>query len=151
MANVSTRTTRAPKGAATAPEICLATDAPHIRLRLAENVICMFADDRPPVANTNVRRRGRLPRNVLRFRIRPLEPGDIAELCRGALPSNHGRRVRILAYNYQRGGYDIEAVSGYLDVFDVETGELDGQDRTSFANPNNLRRISNWKLKGGAA
>lgn len=44
-----------------------AASARHLqgRRRLADNVICMFAEDRPPIMNR--RRRGRLPRSITRL------------------------------------------------------------------------------------
>lgn len=118
------------------------TATPSERRRLAANVICLFTDDRPPVVNDCTTRRGRRPRNIIRFRERPLEIGDICELCRGAIPSNHGKLVRITGWNQKHGGYDVESVRGLLDVRDIETGKPDGESDTAIVAPANLRRVS---------
>ena len=68
-------------------------DQAHVRRRLAPNVICMFAEDRPAVVQE--RRRGRHPRVVVSIRSTPrLMEGDTVEMC-GKNLSNHGKIVRV--------------------------------------------------------
>ncbi len=101
------------------------------RRRLAPNVFCMFAEDRPPVFN--IRRHGPLPRNcnVISFASRPrLVPGDIAEIWKGGIPSNIGKKVRLierdLSANLPPGQWwSIESIWRPLDTRDVSTGQPD--------------------------
>ena len=117
------------------------------RRRLAPNVICMFDDDRPPVVN--VRRRGRYPRNVTPIASRArLMPGDLAELCGSCLPSNRGKRVRILGPDpsMRKPGewFAIESLFLPLDTGDVDTRQADGEQRMRCVTlASNLRRVSN--------
>lgn len=108
--------------------------------RLAPNVVRLFTDERPPVANPP-RRRGRLPRNVVRFTSRPrLAIGDVCELCRGALPENHGKQVQVMGISAD-GFADIAAVSTPMETYDLATGERTGQAWRTCIRLDNLRRI----------
>lgn len=135
---------------ASAPTLTLTTHAlPQriVRRRLAPNVVCMFQEERPAVVNE--RRRGRYPRNVVSFRSRPrLCAGDMAELCGGALPSNHGKKVRILqrtqGQNLPAGDWwDVESVWAPLDTRDVGRSQPDSQSMTAIVRDSYLRRVSN--------
>lgn len=121
--------------------------APKDRRRLAPNVICMHAENRPPVFN--IRRRGRYPRNVISIRSRPrLMPGDLAEICAGH-PSNLGKRVRIVeraTASYLPPGewFAIEALCAPLNGVDFDTGQLSlNVGEIVFSPAQGLRRVSN--------
>ena len=125
-----------------------ASTAPTVRRRLAPNVICMFLEERLPVIN--VKRRGRNPRNVVSIWSVPrLKPGDMAELCNGALPSNHGKKVRIIGraveQDLPRGDWwYIESVSEPLDMRDINSNLSDGQGMGEcIVLAKSLRRVSN--------
>ena len=116
-----------------------ATAMHSARRHLASNVVSLFADERPPVANP--RRRGRLPRNVVRLGSRPrLVIGDLCEMCRGALPENHGKHVRVVGFT-DAGLVEIDAVSVPIEAYCLESGERLGQFWKSTTWPDNLRRV----------
>lgn len=89
------------------------------RRRLAENVICLFAEDRPPVINRP--RRGRLPSCVVsarRFeelRHSWQRPGIEAELCGTVRAEKKGMRVCLIELRAD-GDWAIAAVRGRLTV-----------------------------------
>lgn len=120
---------------------------PIERRRLAPNVVCLFQEDRPAVVN--VRRRGRYPRNVVAFWARPrLLVGDMAELCGGALPSNHGKRVRLIAR--VRGAdlpgpdwWEVKSVWEPLDVREVGCDRPQSESMTAIVQGSGLRRVPN--------
>jgi hypothetical protein len=119
---------------------------PGQRRRLAANVICLFAEDRPPVPR--MRQRGRYTGNVVPIWSKPrLKPGDIAELCRGALPENHGKRVRILAREHgadlpKGDWWKIESLAGPLMTRNLGPDGPDaGGAVICLCNGDHLRRI----------
>ena len=116
------------------------------RRRLAANVVCMFAEDRPPVLN--VRRRGSYKGNIQPIRTNSrIKPGDIAELCRGALPENHGKRVRVLARDWsaslpQGEWWKIEALAEPLLTHKPGSDQVDiGRMFRCVCLVDNLRRV----------
>ena len=121
--------------------------APIERRRLAPNVVCLFQEERAPIANE--RRRGRFPRGVVALWSRPrLMIGDMAEICGTALPSNHGKRVRLLGR--VRGAdlpgpdwWEVRTVGEPLDVRVVGCAKAHGQHSTAIVQGCNLRRVSN--------
>lgn len=103
------------------------------RRRLAPNVVCMFAEDRPPVVNPP--RRGRYPRGVkeLRFWDR-LRPGVYAYMWT-ATPTNPNRGIVVrLVEKYDDGDWLIESCGRELQV---ENGTY---LQSAAAKPENLRR-----------
>ena len=124
--------------------------APVERRRLAPNVVCLFQEERAPIANE--RRRGRFPRGVVALWSRPrLMVGDMAEICGTALPSNHGKRVRLLGR--VRGTdlpgsdwWEVRTVCEPLDVRDVQdltSTRPTGRTDQAIVQGCNLRRVSN--------
>ena len=124
-----------------------ACDAPIERRRLAPNVVCLFPEDRPAIVNEP--RRGRYPRNVIRFGSRPrLLAGDMAELCGSALPSNHGKRVRLIGRvsGADLPGWDwweVKSVWEPLDVREVGCGRPQSESMTAIVQGSSLRRVPN--------
>lgn len=128
---------------------------PSPRRRLAANVIAMFEDERPsaPV----IKRRGRLPRNVVSIHSQPrLKSGVIAELCGGAHPDNIGKRVKVLGLS---SGSDlplgqwwrIQAISAPLVAVDKDTGHPSGDTSMELiTRAENLRRCLRLLPKGSA-
>lgn len=117
------------------------------RRRLANNVICLFPEDRPPVINPP--RRGRLPscvvpaRRLEELRHAWQQPGAVAELCGTVRSENKGVRVRLIGKKAD-GCWLIETVRGELTV--------EGGERVSIAHtpPKNLRRApgASYQHKG---
>lgn len=139
-----TRTTTA-RPAALSLSVTVIYDAhkpppPPPRRHLAPNVVCLFAADRPAV--TNERRRGRLPRGVTRLWIPPLSVGQVCEIRHRAPHPNNGKVVKLLRYFDVHDGYDVEAITGTLHVFEPNM-EPAGQDKAAFIRVRNLRRIAN--------
>jgi len=92
-------------------------------------------------------RRGRLPANVVALaRVPRLQVGDLCELCRGAVPANHGKRVRILRFD-AKGIADVESLNGLLVVINTDTGKVIGQYYGCRIHPDNLRRIARPSLE----
>lgn len=82
------------------------------RRRLAPNIVCMFADDRPPVVNRP--RRGRLPKAVAVFQAeRKLRPGALCEFSTDGHPAIP---VRIIE-NLGNGRSHVEAIVGHEFTF----------------------------------
>lgn len=83
----------------------------HPRRRLADNVVCLFPEDRPPVVQA-AGRRGRYPTIVSRLSSVPrLRVGAICEIWRTDSGKNNGLIVRLL----EEEGNDlwfVETVSG---------------------------------------
>lgn len=78
------------------------------RRRLAQNVVCLFADERQPVAN--LPRRGRLPKAVAQLRAAyPLRQGA---LCEFSAEDHASIPVRIIEM-IGGGRFHVEAVAGY--------------------------------------
>lgn len=84
------------------------TETPSIaRRRLAPNVVCMFADDRPPVINRG--RRGRYPKLVKSlWSMRRLRVGALCELNTAR---NANIPVRIVE-EIEPGRYGVMALAG---------------------------------------
>ncbi|MES2714198.1 MAG: hypothetical protein V4795_00435 [Pseudomonadota bacterium] len=115
---------------------------PQGRRRLAPNLACLFAEDRPAVANG--RRRGRLPSSVVRLNTPPrLQIGDLAELC-NCRAENRGLRVRLLR-QYDDGDWEIAPVQGLVVLMDGSPALY------AAAPPDKLRRVPGAAAKGGAA
>lgn len=82
------------------------------RPRLAANVVCLFAEDRPPVVNRP--RRGRLPKAVaVLSAARPLR---IGALCEFSAEGHETMPVRIIE-RLDNGRFRVEAVAGHEFVF----------------------------------
>ncbi len=65
------------------------------RRRLAPNVICLFPEATPPVANP--RHRGPYPRSIVQIRRWPrIRPGVICEMVNKSHPENVGKLVLIV-------------------------------------------------------
>lgn len=121
---------------------------PPSRRRLAQNVVCLFDDDRSPVAN--VRCRGRLPRSIVRFSMPPLAVGDVAEIFFGGTNPNNGRQVKIVGYHPDDGDFCVEAMSGTLHTFDNDHNPT-GQSRRAYCPPKKLRRVPKTPRQSGLA
>lgn len=117
------------------------------RRYLAANVVCLFADDRPVLPK--VRKRGRYCGNVLPiWSLTRLRPGDVAELCRGALPENHGKRVRLVEVVVRNGlpageWWSVEALSWPLATHDPNIADPGGKGwaMKCLCLASNLRRV----------
>jgi hypothetical protein len=103
--------------------------APSVsRPRLAPNVICMFADERPTVISRA--RRGRLPRGIARINGQPLFlRGDIVEFRSGRFRGRRARIVSVCKYeevkdfgHYLPGSvwYDLKIIGDPIRVADAE-------------------------------
>ena len=115
------------------------------RRHLAQNVVCMFDDDRQPVANA--RRRGRLPRSVTRFIIPPFFAGEVVEIFYPGGNPNNGKLVKVLGYVPRENEFDVEALNGMIHTFDEHHNPV-GQHKTATAPGRNLRRIAKYSRQG---
>lgn len=83
----------------------------HSRRRLADNVVCLYQEDRPPVEQIRGRR-GRFPACVTQIHTVPrLRIGAICEIYRTAVEHNRGIVVRIFEIT-QEGDICVESVFG---------------------------------------
>jgi len=111
---------------------------PPARRRLAQNVVCLFAADRPPVVNA--RPRGRLPRGIARLEMPSFAIGDMAEIFYGGANPNNGKQIKIVGRNPVDGDFCVEAMSGILHTFDKD-GKPNGSSARAQCPPKRLRRI----------
>jgi hypothetical protein len=151
----SARSTMASIAHTGAPAPALPQTTPIIRRHLAPNVVCVHAEDKPPVQQQG--RRGRHPRKVFSlWKHERLRPGDMAEIWapdpKLPLHVNHGRLVQLV----ERGGpitgdgwywrrWDCVAVGGYVEAIDPHTGQSKSRNsRFALLVPDSaLRRASN--------
>lgn len=110
-----------------------ATKSPA-RRRLADNVLCMFNEERPPVVQA-VGRRGRYPAIVTRLWLVPrLRQGAICIIRSNPdTDVNHGIIVRLIE-QHENGNWLSEAIGNRRFVFDGE------KHREVWVNPSVLRR-----------
>lgn len=93
------------------------------RRRLADNVVALFHDERPPVVNP--KRRGRFPRGVVSFRRwERIRVGDYCLIW--ASPTsprvNHGRMVQVVyRVDALQDTWLVQAVEGLLTTFDSDS------------------------------
>ena len=98
--------------------------------------------------NPNSKGRGRPRRyfnaKIISFSSRPrLMIGDVVELCRKALPGNHGKLAVITKFE-DDGWVLLRSIDGPMDCRDIETGEISyGTSYVSMIQPENLYRRSN--------
>lgn len=135
-------------GALAPAQGCLSQKFSTFRRRLADNVICLFSQDREPIARQ--RWRGLRSGNVVKISIRPrLMPGDFAQIWGDPTWSNHGKLVRLKS-QVRRSDmppgvwWEVEAVCDQLTLVDVDTGEKTGhRGRRGVSLEKHLRRVSN--------
>jgi len=99
------------------------------RRRLADNVVALFHEDRPPVVN--VRWRGRYPRVVTRLRTwSRLHAGDYCTIWGSRFADNNGKVVRLLEQDRRAPfKWHIKAVSDALRVcWEDEPDNAEGYD-----------------------
>lgn len=133
------------KAALIVPDHALAELRPRpARRRLAENVVCMYGEEKERVIN--IRWRGRFPANVVRMATRAwMKIGTVAEMHGGCLPENVGKLVRVLTnVPNENGCIKVEAMFGnLLSTYNIDTGERTGLEKSANAEFKNLRRV--WR------
>ena len=111
------------------------------RHALAPNVIALWPEDRPPVANPAGR--GRYPRGVEALRRwHRLYPGAYCYLWNNCLPENRGLVVQLLGEaktHNEQGMWKVRGITGMMQV-GITTGTVTGPTLEGCASEVNLRR-----------
>lgn len=118
------------------------------RRRLADNVICLFNDDRDPVVN--IRWRGRYPRNVTKRYSWTADRIHVGDFCvywpdpdRRGVAKNEGVIVKVIERKNHKAEWSVRAINRPLAthyVDDPDNPEGHKESWTAICKEKNLRR-----------